>query len=420
MKKLLLLFLLWSMFVPMLSQRTVIYDDGIASLRLDKGSEVSGLPVLDLSKREELTVSFDDLTHEYRRFSYRIEHVGADFLTDEGLFDSEYMIADDAELLIEDYAQSMNTTVLYNHYSFKLPNVNMRPLLSGNYRLTVRVEDEDGNMQPAFETYFAVVEHKTSVLLRGTTNTEIDYNKTHQQLDIELTYGDELFIRDATQDIRIVVLQNGRWDNAVEYPKPTAQTGKSLKWEHSRDLIFKAGNEYRKFEQLSTRVPGMFVDNVRYFEPYYYATLPVNTPRKNYLYDEDQNGRYVIRTERSGDADVEADYMWVMFQLEMPQVTDADVYLDGLWTGNLFVPRYQMKYNAQAGRYEALIFLKQGYYSYQYVAVRRGGGGRKSAFSVEGDFFQTENEYTVLVYYRKPGDRYDQLVGWRTASYRAR
>ena len=94
MKKLLLLFLLWSMFVPMLSQRTVIYDDGIASLRLDKGGEVSGLPVLDLSKREELTVSFDDLTHEYRRFSYRIEHVGADFLTDEGLFDSEYMIAD--------------------------------------------------------------------------------------------------------------------------------------------------------------------------------------------------------------------------------------------------------------------------------------------------------------------------------------
>ena len=419
MKK--IIFLLLFVFVTACgwAQRSVVYDQNVRSLCLETKHGVSGLPVLVLGGDDVLQVSFDDLTHEYRRFSYRIEHVGADFLTDEGLFDSEYMEADDEWLVIENYQQSINTSVLYNHYSFRLPNVGMRPILSGNYRVLINVENEEGEAVRAVEAYFAVVEQKTGIMLSGTTNTDVDHNKTHQQISVEVNHSG-LTLRNALEELKIIVMQNGRWDNAAEWPKPTAQTGSSLKWEYCRDLIFKAGNEYRKFEQMSTRYPGMFVDKVRYFDPYYYATVRLDSPRENYLYDEDQNGKYVHRTDGGKDTDVEADYMQILFQLDMPPMLDADIYVDGLWTGNQFLPQYKMRYNAESKAYEALVLLKQGYYSYQYLVVPHGGPLKGSTADVEGDFFQTENNYTVLVYYRPRGSRYDQLVGWRTASYRPR
>ena len=399
------------------TQRTVVYDEGVHSVRLETQRGVSGLPVLVLGSEDRLYVSFDDLTHEYRRFSYRIEHVAADFVTDEGLFDSEYMEADDSELVIDHYQSSVNTTVLYNHYSFQLPNVGMRPLLSGNYRLLVNVENEDGDVVPAFEAYFAVVEQQVSIGLIGKVDTDIDHRDAHQQLEIEVNHKN-MSVRDPLRELSIVVLQNGRWDNAVIAPEPTSSTGHSLKWAYCRDLIFNAGNEFRKFEQISTRYSGMFVDNLRYFEPYYYATLLMAQPRPNYLYDEDQNGTYVFRADRSGDPDIEADYMNVLFQLQMEPMADRDIYVDGLWTGCQFLPKYKMKYNAERQAYEALVFLKQGYYSYQYLAVPHGGPMVGQTEPIEGDYFQTENDYTVLVYYREAGSRYDRLVGWRTSSYR--
>ena len=417
MKKISLLIFSFLFVLLSSAQRTVVYDTGVQSVRLATNKGVSGLPVLVLGSDDRLYVSFDDLTHEYRRFSYRIEHVAVDFVTDEGLFDSEYMEADDSELVIEDYRSSINTTVLYNHYSFQLPNVGMRPLLSGNYRLVVQVEDEEGDLQKAFEAYFAVVEQKAAILLSGKTDTDIDHHDSHQQLEIEVVHSG-LSLRDPERELKIVVLQNGRWDNAVEGPKPTANTGNSLKWEYCRDLIFDAGNEFRKFEQISTHYSGMFVDNIRYFEPYYYATLMMAQPRPNYLYDEDQNGTYVYRADRSGDPDTEADYMNILFQLDMEPMGEADVYVGGLWTGYQFLPQYKMNYNYERKAYEALIFLKQGYYSYQYLTVSHGGPSRGSTEPIEGNYFQTENDYTVLVYCRTSGSRYDRLVGWRIASYK--
>lgn len=417
MNRSLLLLVAFFLFCIGKAQRMVVYDKDVLSLRMETKMGVSSLPVLELGGTDRLKVSFDDMNPEYRRFTYHIEHVGADFVTKEELFESEYVKADDAELVIEDYQPSANTTVLYNHYSFALPNVGMRPLLSGNYRLVVQVEQEDGEVTPAFEAYFAVVEQKTSVLLSGTTDTDIDRHEAHQQLEIEVNYRD-LTLRDAAKELRILVLQNGRWDNAVEWPKPTAVTGTSLQWNYCRDLIFPAGNEYRKFEQVSTRYPGMFVDNVRYFDPYYYATLKLDSPRSNYLYDEDQDGRYVFRADRAGNPDTDADYMWVLFQLEKEADATVDIYVDGLWTCSQFASQYKMKYNAERGVYEALVFLKQGYYSYQYLAVPHGGQMKGQTAPIEGDFYQTENNYTVLVYYRQTGSRYDQLVGWRTATFR--
>lgn len=413
MKRLKLL-LLVMVAVCAAGQRPQVFDANIRSLMQECNLRQSIVPVLRMGTDDVLKVSFDDLMHNYRRFSYRIEHVGNDFITNEGLFDSEFMYADDDFIVLEEYEQSFNTSVLYNHYQIMLPNPSMRPLLSGNYRLVVCVEDEEGDRQKAFVSYFAVAEQVAGITLSATANTDIDFNATHQQLTLQVDHS-ALAVRDVSEDFVTVVVQNQRWDEARRLRRPTQQSARSMRWEHARELVFKAGNEYRKFEQQSVRYPGMHVENVRFYDPYYYTTLMTDLPRRHYIYDEDQNGKFVPRTDDSGNPDTESEYVWMHFSLQADSIPGVEMYLNGLWTCGNFSPEYRMHYNVATGCYEALVFLKQGYYSYQYLAVKDGVG--KTA-AVEGDFHETENEYDVFVYYRKPGDRYDRLVGWRTASYR--
>lgn len=402
--------------IPVRAQYTVIHDNRIKTVRMSVGENHGSLPVLIQGLEDRLDVSFDELSHEYRRFTYKIEHVDADFKTESGLFESDYVQAVADEEVVTDYEQSISTSVLYTHYSFSLPNAHVRPLLSGNYRLTVFGEDEEGNLYPAWQGFFYIAENSVGIWAEGTTNTDIDWNESHQQLSLEINYN-ALALRSPAEELRVKILQNNRWDNAVWAPNPTGQTGNTLLWKHSRALIFKAGNEYRKFEIPSTRYPGMHMDKMNFYDPFYHATLMTDTPRRNYLYDEDQNGRFVPITDSGGNPDTEADYVWVHFSLETEKLPDGmNLYLNGQWTYDRIVPNYRLNYDIQAGTYETSILLKQGYYSYQYLS--KAHIGISEPVSVEGDFWQTENEYTILVYYRPSGSRYERLVGWRTTSYR--
>ena len=163
----------------------------------------------------------------------------------------------------------------------------------------------------------------------------------------------------------------------------------------------------------------MHGESVRWFDPYYHYTLQTDYPRRNYLYDEDRNGQSVVRYEGAGDADTEADYVMTHFVLNMPQLsTDQDVYVSGQWTSLGFVPQYKMHYNAANECYEANILLKCGYYNYQYLCADKSNPQVGSTNPIEGNYFQTENEYDILVYYRPAGSRYWQMVGCVTPKYK--
>lgn len=257
---------------------------------------VGAFPILTLGGEEKLHVSFDKMSHEFVRYTYRIEHLDRDFKPENGLFSADYVDGASTEKVIEDYTTTTNTTVPYTHYEFTLPSSRMRPLLSGNYRLTIETEGEDGEPVPVAETYFYIVEPLVSITSTASTDTEIDRDETHQQLTLAVDFS-RLSPRNATEELSLVVLKNNRWSDAVRHPRPTAETGTRLLWEHSRELIFNAGNEFRKFEIPSTRYPGMHVDGVSYHAPLYHATVAQDDLRRNYLYDEDQNGRYVFLAE---------------------------------------------------------------------------------------------------------------------------
>ena len=398
--------------------RTTKMAANLRTLRMTVDGDASRFPVLKLNSNEKLEVSFDDLTHEYQRYTYKIEHCDVEGNPTTELFESDYVRTTDDQVVITNYEPSENTTVQYTHYAFSIPNTNMRPLISGNYRLTVSTENEEDEEVVVLQTYFAVVDTKVGIYPSATTNTEVDWNGTHQQIELKVDCSN-LVVRDAQSEIKTLVMQNRRFDNMAKDVPFTAQNGNVLLWEHSRGLIFDAGNEYRKMEILSTRYPGMHGESVRWFDPYYHYTLQTDYPRRNYLYDEDRNGQSVVRYEGAGDADTQADYVMTHFVLDTPQLPEGkEVYVSGQWTSLGLAPQYKMHYNHADACYEANILMKCGYYNYLYLCASKSNPQVGSTMPLEGNYFQTENEYDILVYYRPTGSRYWQLVGCVTPKYK--
>lgn len=394
----------------LLAQRPSIEAPDLCTLRAEVGGRLTALPILTLGSGEQVAVSFDQLSHEHRRYVYRLVHCDYRWQPTEGLFPNEVVEAHQELTLIEDVSRSRNTMQPYTHYRLMLPNAEVRPLLSGNYRLDIY--DEDDPEQAVATMPLAFVEPLVGVGAQVSANTDIDWNEEHQQLSMSVE-GAKLNARDLRSELHTVVLQNGRWDNAVCDAPVTQLNGTQLLWQHQPALIFPAGNEYRRFEMLSTQQPGTHVDGLQWIEPLYHATLLVDEPQRNYLHIDDQNGTSVVRTTDNPHSDTEADYVMVHFALQMPKLPDAEVYVDGQWTMGGFAPAYRMDYDASTMSYRAALFLKQGYYSYRYLALPHKGKVAQTA-PTEGNHFQASNDYTVLVYHRSPTLRHDRLVGVAT------
>ena len=391
-------------------QNNEIYDKGIASLQVVAGDDWMALPVITLGAdgpENRINISFDDLTHTYHRYAYKIEHCEADWTVSEELFSSDYVAGFQEGNTIEDYEESVNTNILYTHYKLHIPNERCALKMSGNYRLTV-IDENDGG-RPVLSACFMVVEQAASVGLSVTSNTDIDINKSHQQVDMQVNYG-RLNVNDPSSQIKTVVMQNRRWDNARINPKPQYIMPDGLKWEHNRDMIFEAGNEYRKFEILDVSHPTMGIDRIVWDGTDYQAYPYACEPRLNYVYDEDANGAFYIRNSDNIENDVASEYVYVNYVLHTAQDTDGEIYLNGAWTNGQFTPEYRMNYDDTAGCYKASVLQKQGYYSYQFVLV--DGNGMSRTVPSEGSFYQTENTYQALVYYRGQGERADRLVGY--------
>lgn len=392
------------------AQSHEIYSDNIKSLQVVCGDRWLSMPVMDLGNdnpENRINISFDDLTHTYRRYTYKIEHCEADWTTSEELFQSDFAEGFTDGNTIDDIEESINTNTLYTHYSLTIPNEKCRIKLSGNYRLTV-TDDDTG--EKILTACFMVLDPITNVSLEATTNTDIDTNKSHQQIGMTVGYN-SLRVTDPQMQIKTVVLQNRRWDNAKINPRPQYLTTTGLQWTHNRQLIFEAGNEYHKFETLATSHATLGVDRISWDGENYHAWLYTDEPRPNYLYDEDADGAFYIRNSDNIENDRSSDYLYVHFTLHCPTPIKDKVYINGAWTYDKFCPEYEMTYNEEKRQYEGCVMLKQGYYSYQYLAVN--DEGKTQIMPTEGSYFETENRYTALVYFRGQGERTDRLVGMK-------
>ncbi|MBR1400616.1 MAG: DUF5103 domain-containing protein [Prevotella sp.] len=395
------------------AQRNEIYKPEIATLQVVAGERWLSMPIVRLNGDEVINISFDDLTHEYHRYTYTLEHCDADWSKSEELFASDYMAGFAEGNTIDDVTESLNTNVLYTHYSLSIPNRTCRIKMSGNYRLTVYDENDDN--EKILTACFMVVEPVMGVMLDVSANTDIDIRHSHQQVSMDIGFGN-LTVTDPISQVKTVVMQNMRWDNAVINSRPDYLIPNGMRWQHHKDYIFPAGNEYHKFEILDANHPTMGIDQITWDGENYHAWPFASEPRNNYIYDEDANGAFYIRNSENIENERQSEYVYVHYTLMCPSPVQGDVYINGVWTNDMFTPEYQMNYNHEKRCYEAVVLQKQGYYSYQYLMMDKDG--TLKTMPTEGNFHQTENKYQALVYFRAAGDRSDRLVGYQEVQYR--
>lgn len=413
MKKYITMLILLAFTTIVCAQKNEIYDPNISTLQVVAGDRWLSMPVIRLNQDEVINIGFDDLTHEYRRFTYTIEHCDADWTVSEGLFPSDFIEGFAEGNTIDDKEESVNTNMLYTHYALSIPNDRCRIRMGGNYR--VNVYDENNDHQKIFVAHFMVLDPRMGVMMEVSSNTDIDINKSHQQVAMKLSYG-SVTVTEPHEQIKSVVLQNGRWNTAVVNTPAQYIMPNGLQWLHSKELIFEAGNEYHKFEMLDPDHPSMGVDVIRWDGTDYHVYPFACEPQNNYVYDEDANGAFYIRNSDNYENDRSSEYMLVHYLLKTDRIKDGNIYIDGRWTNEQLTPDYQMTYNEESGYYEAVIQQKLGYYNYHFIVVHDDGTIRQ--LPSDGNFYQTENKYQCLIYYRGKQDRTDILVGFQEVQYR--
>lgn len=397
---------------PLSAQNTRTFVNGLHTLQVRPNGKWGEPPVMMMGGGNFVEISFDDMQHDYVRYTYTITHCDATWKSS-GLYEGDYMTGINGAYPIEDYDQSMNTEMMYNHYHFRLPNENVRLLISGNYRVDIF---EDGDDEPVATASFSLLEPKVGIDLTISPNTDIDSYKSHQQVSFNINYQ-TYSCTNPEMEFMPIVVQNSRWDTHVEGLKPTYLRTNQLMYEHEPRLIFEAGNEYRRFEMLDPYVAGMNVDRMEQDDDYFHAYIYPDVQRINYKYDQDQDGRYFIRNSDDFENDTESDYIFTHFFLKMPKLPGGRLYLHGELTENVFTEDNEMEYDIIEHQYELTLPLKQGSYNYQYLFVHDDETTGRS-LPVEGSFHQTENEYYVYVYHRPFGGRYDKLVGFKSLKYK--
>lgn len=381
-----------------------IYSPQIKSLQTVVNEDWLSPTVMRLYGNDVLHVAFDELSHDSHRYIYRLEHCEADWTASDDIFESDWLEGFNNNT-IDDYEHSINTVVPYTHYQLHFPNDRCRLKLSGNYRIYI-IDDDTGDTLASVE--FMVTEQTMLLSMAATTNTDTDVNGSHQQVSFKLSYGDWQ-VTDVNRQIQTVVMQNGREDTWRWNTQPSAVNHLGLSFEHCRDLIFDAGNEYRKFEVLDTSHPTMGIERIRWDGDAWQAFPFISEPRPAYIYDEDANGAFYIRNSDNRDNNITSDYVWVNYRLKAPRLPEGVVVIEGRWATEE-PETYQMTYNEASGIYTASILQKQGYYSYQYLWITNDG--QSHPLPSEGNFFETENRYQAMVYYKGTGER-----TWRLTSY---
>lgn len=391
---------------PPADTMTGIFNDRVHTLEV-RGADLFAPPVVVLGSGERLSIEFDHLSDDREWLRWRVMRCDANWQPSR-LVESEYLDGFN-ESAIENYDFSRATTVHYVHYGFEFPNDDINPRLSGNYLIQVYPEDDPSDVW--LQARVMLSEQSAAISASATSRTDVDYNLGHQQLSIAVDI-EHAGVQDPFNDLRVMIQQNGRGDSETAITHPLRMSGRTAIYEHQPQLIFDAGNEYRRMEISNVNYPGMRVADISYHHPYYHFTLQPDAVRagETYQYDQTQQGRFVVREYNSDDSAVEADYAVVHLALDAPQQPGAMIFIDGDLTCRRFDPASQMLFNPASGLYEKAMLLKQGHYNYQYLTVPPGATRGYTA-QIEGDKYQTVNEYLIKVYTRGPLDRTDRLIG---------
>ncbi len=402
-------------FLPIYSiaNNPVFTGTAIHTVQLHKTGWNQSMPIIHLNSQEELTLSFDEFAYDTKNYQYSIIHCNANW-EESDLMQTEYVQGFMPNPVL-DYQYSFNTTFDYIHYSLTFPNEDIQLKLSGNYIIKVfELGEED---KPILTRPFFVSESEVTIVPQIKYTASSSLRSSMQEVHFSILHP-KFRIDNPMEQIKVVLQQNGRWDNRMNDLKPLFVRDSELVYEHNREILFDGGNEYRWLDLRSTRFAAEYVEEISFHDPHYHFTLfpDRNLGDRSYFYREDFNGKYYIDVRENRDPEIEGDYVYVHFKLPIEKpFLNSKIYISGGLTDWQMNTKNQMQYNAQTEMYECSLLLKQGFYNYQYL-VQQEGKPHADVSYFEGNYGQAENDYIIYVYYRNFSDNYDRLVGVNVAN----
>ena len=359
-----------------------------------------------------LQLSFDDLDADDKEYRYKIEHMTHDWKKSR-LLPSQYIDGFDENTIIN-VTNSFNTFQNYTHYEVQIPNRNTVITKSGNYLLSVL--DDYGDT--VFTRRFVLFENLATVGVAVSRSRNVKTLNSEQTVEFSIHHP-KLRINNPQQEVNVVLLKNENWNKTIKGLQPTFFQQNVLRYTYTNTTNFEGGNEYLNFDSKIIRNKSLNIVKItqegrdvfhHYIFPYQY------NPNSNYTYNPDINGQFIIRTLEGGSAKTEADYAMMHFTLKVDgPFLEKEVHVYGAFNNFEINENTKLTYDFSDKSYKGEVLLKQGFYNYKYATVDQKGNVNTE--EINGSFFQTENEYKVLVYFKAFGSLYDKVVAVGTGFF---
>jgi hypothetical protein len=392
-----------------------IYAANIKTVRFHNYGDQLSLPVINLNSNDLTELHFDDMDVSVKYYYYTFQLCNNDWQP-VNLSQFDY-IKGFTQMRINNYRFSSIAFTRYTHYQATIPEKNCIPTRSGNYLVKVFLDGDTSKL--VFTRRLLVLNNKSTIGARVTQPFLPEFFRTHQKIQFNVNIKG-LNTYSTNQQIKVVVLQNNRWDNALTNIPPTFIRGTSLEY-NTENIVFPGGKEWRWLDIRDFHLQSDRVDSANYKKnsTEVFVRPDVERQGEKYIYYRDLNGLYTVETTQSINPYWQSDYAMVHFTFMPPNgnaYPNKDIYLFGQLTNYNAVDSLKMKFNSDKGAYETQLFLKQGYYSYTYIGVDKNNAA--SYAEVDGNYYETENTYTILVYFRDFAGRADELIGVATINSR--
>jgi hypothetical protein len=351
-------------------------------------------------------LQFDDLHGTEDNYYYKITHCDYDWKPSQ-LSINEYLGGFD-ELRIQEYYNSINALQIYSHYKLTIPNKQTQLKVSGNYIISILNESRE----VVFSRKIIICEDLVSVPMqvkRARTNNNLEY-KHNLEFAVK---SNAITFQSPLTNVNVLLMQNGRFDNSISKIKPMYTIGNDLIYKYDTETQFWAGNEYLFFENKNIRVATNSIAQVDLNSGLYSCYLYTNGARasQQYTFWPDINGNFLVNNLNAENNEIESDYVWIYFSLSAPAFyLDKNIYVTGMFNNYVLSDENKMDYNEKKGIYEKAMMVKQGFTNYSF-SVGDGKGKIDAENAIDGNFWQTENNYHAIIYYRENNQRYDRVIG---------
>jgi hypothetical protein len=357
-----------------------------------------------------LELSFDDLDADSKDYQYKIEHMTHDWQKSR-LLSSQFIDGFDQNSIIN-VTNSFGTFQNYTHYAVKIPNVNSIITKSGNYLVSVLNDDDE----VVFSRKLVLYENIAIIGVEVSRSRNTKTINTQQTVEFTINHPN-LRINNPAQEVHVVLLKNENWNKKLTNLKPTFFRQNQLKYTYANKTNFWGGNEYLNFDSKFIRNKSLNVVKIEMKDIFHHYLYPSTyNPSSSYTYNPDINGQFVVRTLEAANPNTEADYAMMHFTLYADNpIANKEVYVYGAFNNFKTEEENKLSYNFADNSYQGQILLKQGFYNYTFATVNENK--TVDTNQINGTFFQTENEYTVIAYYKPFGGLYDRVIGIGTGFY---